>query len=696
MPKIKHLPIHEAQKIAAGQVIERPADIIKELIENSIDAQATTITLYVQDAGKQLIRVVDNGCGMDSDDAQLCFEKHATSKIQTLDELQNISTFGFRGEAMPSIAAVCKVTLITKQSDASEGLMVTVQDNIIQQCNPISAATGTDISTADLFFNMPARKKFLKKNDTELRHITQLFHAFCLAYPHIHFKFFSDNKQTLNCPPVQKIIDRCTQLWQNIPQEQILSLNTNNKNDSLSITGAISDHQSFRFDRTGIFLFVNNRWIKDFKLTNAFIKGYMNVAPQGRYPMGSIAITIDPKLVDINVHPRKEEVRFLNPRIVEQLIQQSVKTCLEENIAKRIPATMLNQPVLRSFNEVESYPSVAYKYGGQAERQLKNKFDFTAISSTKSYTYTPPTTYHTINQNTYQPFNFDAAFPEPHVWNATNTISSQELQAYPSTGSGRTAYNSDEEISKNTILTSTVHPDPAYAESDGGLSACHAHRSFNEGRVEGTAVEIQTNINNDTSTNTESSYTLIGQYHKTYILIEQKDGLFIIDQHAAHERILYELFAHRFTDVAIVQLLFPVLITLSHNDVQIIEPYLPLFIENGINIELFGANQLKVQATPVHLKEVSLEDLVKEVIGWINEYKYLDEQQFIKKLHEKLRAQMACKAAVKAGDILSHQHMQQLLTTLHTTENRLTCPHGRPTGWLLSNHDIEKKFKRKL
>lgn len=638
MPKIKHLPAHEAQKIAAGQVIERPADIIKELIENSIDAQATTISLYVEDAGKQLIRVVDNGCGMDNDDAQLCFEKHTTSKIRSMEELQNISTFGFRGEAMPSIAAVCKVTLITKQQDASEGIIVTVQENVVQRSEPISASTGTDISASDLFYTIPVRKKFLKKHDTELRHITQLFHAFCLDYPHIHFKFFSDKKQMLNCPPVQKIIDRCTQLWQNIPAEHLLTIDTQHENASLHIAGAISDHQNFRFDRTGIFLFVNNRWIKDFKLSNAFIKGYMNVAPQGRYPMGCLAITVDPKLVDVNVHPRKEEVRFMNPRSVEQLIQTSVKNCLEENIAKRIPA-------------------------------IKNTFSFAQAlqqePTSNQYRSATPTPYPKHSQPPYQSFNFDEVFPEPQAWDqstitAPQVYTPEVLPVYPQENSVQ-EYHATNEKFEQVTQSITVRPE----------------------LVEGTTVM-------------EPPYILIGQYHKTYILIEQKEGLFIIDQHAAHERILYELFAHRFTEVATIQLLFPVLITLSHDDVRTIEPYLPLFIQNGINIELFGANQLKVQATPVHLKDASLDDLIKQTIGWINEYKYLDEQQFIKKLHEKLRAQMACKAAVKAGDILTHAHMQQLLTTLHATENRLTCPHGRPTGWLLSNHEIEKKFKRKL
>lgn len=619
MPTIKHLPAHEAQKIAAGQVVERPADIIKELIENSLDAGATIITLYVENAGKQLIRVVDNGCGMDDVDAQLCFEKHATSKLCSMEELNTISTFGFRGEAMPSIAAVCKVTLITKQSNASEGIKVTVQENRIQQSEPISAPTGTDITASDLFYTIPVRKKFLKKDETELRHITQLFQAFCFAHPQIHFKFFSDNKQLFNCPPTATSIDRCTQVWQSGVAHHMLSLDVHDATHQVHIAGAISDHQNFRFDRNGIFLFVNNRWIKDFKLSNAFIKGYMNVAPQGRYPMGSLAITIDPKLVDVNVHPRKEEVRFLHPRAIEQLIQTSVKTCLEENLAKRVSSIK----------------------GGQA---LLNKSFAPAISAQPK-------------QNViYTPFNFDAPFPEPHEWTSHAVVPQTHKQT----------------------IWQTIQPTVQVPMA-----------------IQQTVTETETTPHSKEATE-QQSYTLIGQYNKTYILIEQEDGLFIIDQHAAHERILYELFAYRFTEVATVQLLFPALITLSHDDIQILEPYLPLFVQNGIAIELFGINQLKIQATPVHLKDMSLEDLVKQTIGWINEYKYLDEQQFIKKLHEKFRAQMACKAAVKAGDVLSHAHMQQLLSTLQTTENRLTCPHGRPTGWLLSNHEIEKKFKRKL
>ena len=398
----------------------------------------------------------------------------------------------------------------------------------------------------------------------------------------------------------------------------------------------------------------------------------MNVAPQGRYPMGCLAITIDPKLVDVNVHPRKEEVRFMNPRIVEQLIQTSVKTCLEENIAKRIPAakntfSFAQVPMSNQYHSTQ--PSLKTSAGTAGQAIVRHSLSVGGSGRTVETD---------IQTTTYQPFNFDAVFPEPQEWNTSDT-------AAPKTTRDRYAKNSA------IIYAARFSQAP---RTDYILPTKVTFKMNQEEAVQ-TAIAHDT-ITHDATTVTEEPYTLIGQYHKTYILIEQEEGLFIIDQHAAHERILYELFAHRFTEVATVQLLFPVLITLSHDDIRIIEPYLPLFVQNGIAIELFGANQLKIQATPVHLKDASLDDLIKQTIGWVNEYKYLDEQQFIKKLHEKLRAQMACKAAVKAGDILTHAHMQQLLTTLHATENRLTCPHGRPTGWLLSNHDIEKKFKRKL
>ncbi|HRN78254.1 MAG TPA: DNA mismatch repair endonuclease MutL [Candidatus Dependentiae bacterium] len=606
MPKIKQLPPHEAQKIAAGQVVERPANIVKELVENSIDAGATAITIYIEDGGKKLIRIVDNGCGMDTADAQLCFVKHATSKISSMDELSSIATFGFRGEALASIAAVAKIILITKEHDAHAAIQLTVHDGIVHNIETTSAPTGTDITIHDLFYNVPARQKFLKQRETEWRHILQLFQACCLDYPQVHFTLFSEQKKVLNCPPVAELKQRFAQLWDQANVQHILNIQAENKAKGIKISGIISDHQTFRYDRNNIFFFVNNRWVKDFKLSNALIKGYMNVAPTGRYPNACISITVDPTLVDVNMHPRKEEVKFMHPQIIEQLIQSTVKTALEQHLSASIKRTVQFAPAIPA-------PSAPY---------------------------TPPS---------YTPFNFDT-FTEPANWKPQHQVISAHQSSAASISEPLAQLSTHSQLEQNITLPDT--------------SAEH--------------------------------YEIIGQLHKTYILIQHEEGLFVVDQHAAHERILYEQFATRFEDIATVNLLFPEHITLSADDMRSIEPHLCILQNNGISVEPFGHNQLKIHATPVHIKNISMHELIKQVISWINESQNLDNEAFTKTLHEKIRAQMACKAAVKAGDVLTQEQMTQLLDDLQKTNNRLTCPHGRPTGWLLSLYDIEKKFKRKL
>jgi len=633
MPKIQQLSPHEAQKIAAGQVVERPANIVKELVENALDAGATAITLYIEDGGKKLIRIVDNGCGMDAQDAELCFIKHATSKIRSMDELDTIATFGFRGEALASIAAVAQVTLITNTTDTQDGLKLTVHDGKIQNKEPISAPVGTDIAVRNLFYNVPARQKFLKTRDTEWRHILQLFQACCLDYPGIHFTLFSETKKFLNCPPVQEHAQRFAQLWDHEISQHMITMEGMHA-DNTRVHGVISDHQTFRYDRNNIFVFVNNRWVKDFKLTNALIKGYMNVAPQGRYPSACILITVNPTQVDVNMHPRKEEVKFMHPRMIEQLIQKAVKEALERNLSAHIkqkvqlsPAHAIVQPAM---------------------------------------------------QPSYTPFNFDT-ISEPLPLSASTYTSAEKQEEWPIQHS-----------TQNNISFSSAHlskisdnlPDTPVVQIE---SATH-----DQEHAEPLPPIAQ-----------ESTYKLVGQLHKTYILLEHEEGLFVVDQHAAHERILYEQFAKRFADIATVNLLFPQIITLSHDDMHTIEPHLQILQQHGIAIEPFGANQLKVHATPVHIKHVSMQELIQGIIGWIHEPNLrtaasANQDEFTHMLHHKLRAQMACKAAVKAGDVLTHEQMQKLLDDLEQTENRLTCPHGRPTGWLLSLYDIEKKFKRKL
>lgn len=616
MARIKQLSSAEAQKIAAGEVVERPANVVKELIENSLDAQATSISVYIKDGGKELIRIVDNGCGMSREDAHLCFAHHATSKITSVDDLDSISTFGFRGEALSSICAVSKVTLITKHADDQLGTRLELEQTQVISESEIPAPNGTDITISDLFYNVPARKKFLKTRETEWRQIQLLMQAFCLDYQSIHFKLYHDDKLILNCAPTQDIMQRIAQLHD---QQFVASMIEIQKSTSAGITisGAISNHHFYKYDRSSIFFFVNSRWVKNQKLGSALLKGYLNVLPAGRFPAAFIFIQVDPTAVDINIHPRKEEVQFLHPRMVEQLISSTTKEALERNLSAQFKKEVTIAPAPQINFDSSSFHRVS--------------------SAPHPMTFSPKP----------DPVAF---FDHPPF------VETPEIE-----------------------LTVARTIDDAFAP---------LHQP--------SAVEFTQPEEQIKALESEKNYELIGQYHKTYLLLQKEEGLYVIDQHAAHERILYEKFAGRFEDVAQIKLMFPLMIHLGNDDLALLEPHLAIMQTNGIDVEVFGNNQLLVNATPVHLKNVNLQELVQEMVGWIKDMHGIDSTQFIQAINEKLHAQMACKAAIKAGDTLTHEQMHQLIEDLEKTNNRFTCPHGRPTGWLLSLYEIEKKFKRKI
>jgi DNA mismatch repair protein MutL len=609
MQKIKQLPLHEAQKIAAGEVVERPANLIKELIENSLDANATLITLYIEQAGKNLIRVIDNGSGMSSEDARLCFYQHATSKINSVDELNTIHSFGFRGEALASIAAVSKLSIITREASSPTGIHLEIEKNQIIRQELVGGNPGTNITVRDLFYNVPARKKFLKKDETEWRQISQLFNALCLAHPHIHFKIFHDNRLIHNCPPVQTTMERATQLWDTMVQNHLISLKTQS-NETTHIHGVITNHYFSRYDRNLIYIFVNNRWIKNFELSRALMKGYANVLQPGKFPAAALFISLPPDTVDINIHPRKEEVSLLHPLKVTRKITEIIKHALEENLSQQIKKTIDFKSIDSSFQN-GSMPSAPFIPSANIPQVLEANHTTQLISQ--------PTT------NT---------FPSPKQFQVNHSS-----------------------LSKTPSITQS------------------SNISFDKKDFEGT---------------------IIGQVHKTYILIDTQEGLYFIDQHAAHERILYEQFNNKFHELPTIQLAFPQILDFPESDIQLLEPYMEVLINNGINLERFGNDKVIINATPVHCKRVNLKELIGQMIGWIAHEGTASPNKIKKGLNEHLHAQMACKSAIKAGDLLMHEQMTQLLKDLENTPNRFSCPHGRPTGWMMHWYDIEKKFKRKL
>lgn len=608
MKKIHLLPVHEAQKIAAGEVIERPAHIIKELLENSLDAGATAIDIYLEEAGKKLIRIVDNGCGMSVDDARLCFVKHATSKISTLDDLETISSFGFRGEALASIAAVSKTILKTKphNEDQSVDLGVTIayeQGAIIQE-QPVACQTGTEFIARELFYNMPARRKFLRQDETEVNQVQQLIYATALSHLSLHIRFFVDDKIILNAPGCKTVQERVTQLWGYNTAQQLLTMTTqtHEKHTWLTISGAISTNSFWRHSRDRIFFFVNNRWIKDQELSKALLKGYAQSLPPGKFPMAFIFISLEPGYVDINVHPKKEEVRFLKPGIVEALLQKGVQATLEGGITQLLTQS---QPSATQENEAVT-PVFSLQSTGTSPREHTTSFgDFSL----------PPFFQSTSLQ---RPVTFNAK-PQPQLVEETmQTLPEQVLDRYK----------------------------------------------------------------------------IVGQVFNTYIMLEKKDELIMIDQHAAHERVLYEQWKSSFERISGVALLFPEVITIPEHHLALIMGHHEIFNRLGISLEPFGKREILLKTSPPKIQSADLSTIIKEAAVFLEEHDRLDPDDIRKQLYEHTHSHMACKAAVRAGDELTTLMMTQLINDLLTVDNRFQCVHGRPTMWVIPKSDVEKKFRR--
>ncbi len=609
MQKIQQLSLQEAQKIAAGEVVDRPANIVKELIENAIDAGSTKIELHIKNGGKDLIHIVDDGCGMSKADALLCFKQYATSKISTICQLETINTFGFRGEALACITAVSKVEI--KTCDGKESTKLIVENSKLIEHEQGNTFCGTEIKITNLFKTVPARQKFLKKKETEFRKIMHIIHAFCLDYKNVSFTVYNDEKKVVHCPATNNLINRMSQLWGHNFSKHMVMLPPADETKKINITGAISNQQYFRYDRSSLFFFINKRWIKNIQLSRALTKAYLNIIPPSRFPAGCIFIELDPKEVDINVHPKKEEVEFLHPVTITNQLRALVTQTLENHLSEQTKKTIYGptKKEAQSFN-VPQLQNLNHLYV-----PLKN------IENTRTFapTFAPQPTF--------------------------------KAEQKP--------------VAQNMVKEENI-------------------------------IEKQKNIieRNNITARPQEFYKIIGQYNKTYILIEKEDGLFFVDQHAAHERILYEKFANNFKNIATVKLLFPQIIRLKADELVLIQEHKSLFIDNGIEFEPFGPNQIVIQSTPVHIKNINFTELLQQTISWIKELSAVDQKDFTKAINEKLHAQMSCKAAVKAGDILTQEKMQQLLTDLNKTANRIACPHGRPTGWMLSLSEIEKKFKR--
>ena len=591
MSKIVLLPEDLINKIAAGEVIERPASVIKELVENSLDAGATKILVELEESGKRRIKIIDNGEGMSPEDAEKSILRHATSKIRSVDDLFSIKTLGFRGEALASIAAVSKLSLITKQKNVLEGFSLQIEGGNILSRNIVGTEQGTTLDVQDIFFNTPARKKFLKTDAVELKHCADVITHYALANPAVTFKLTHDNNILLHSPALNDSRSTIASIYGVQTAKELLEVKY--QDDKIKINGFISKPYHVRNDKNQQVLFVNGRWIKNADVTNAVYEGYHSTLFVNKHPVFVLHLQLDPETIDVNVHPQKQEIKIEQKEQVAAAVAVAVREALQSN--KLMP---------------------------------------------------------TVDVNTEQQITFGTP------------------------------------ISRKEVKASVKYPFEPSAQTVSAVEEAAAMYDSAEANV---PVIIEQFKSTELVHEKLPSMKLFGQVHKTYFLAETEGGLFYIDQHAAHERVMYESLLNQFLHgkVEVQQLLQGEVLDVSVAEKILLEEKKEELKKLGFDLEYFGGNAFAVKTIPLVFGKVKISELLHDILSMLENKKSILEKK------EEILTRMACRAAVMAGDMVTIPQMEKILRELSKTELPYTCPHGRPTLMKVTIDELEKKFRRK-
>ena len=651
MSRINLLPERIYNKIAAGEVVERPASVLKELLENSLDAHAAKITVRIQKAGSDMIAVVDDGDGMDSDDALLCFEAHATSKISQESDLFAITTMGFRGEALPSIASVSKVTLRTRRKDQPEGCEVVIHGGKMISDQPAGCAPGTEIIVRDLFFNTPARKKFLRSPATEEHHITEMMTNLALAHPDISFDLKIDNRTFMSSPGSSDLLPRIRQLFGRDYADAMLPLA--GQLNHIEISGYIANRSFTRTTRLEQRLFVNGRPVESAAAFRAIREGCGPVLDKGRYQPCILFIKMDPALVDVNVHPAKREVRFSREFEVAAAVRNAVAQAMRE--------------------KDESVASLNTVYVPRNPVSAPNPEPFELNSDPAPELISP------------EPFSTgENAPPFPSMGN----IRPLPVEQPDNNDSGADDSSDMEIILKSAFLDYTPQSQLAVLKKASELPGLEPEKPAESTIPEsnGPAAETEKNAPSGNSL----GLRIIGILNQTYIIAEKADGLILIDQHAAHERVLFEKILKGVDGTLSQRLLIPVTLELSRSEMIFVRKNSTLLEKIGFEAEPFGSNTIKLNAIPAALTQDSSGQMFKDMLANLAENGSPGERVNYEQV-----AMCACKAAVKAHDQLSMEEAVSLLRQLSYCDLPFACPHGRPTILNISMKEIERRFGRR-
>jgi len=649
MSKIQVLPDIIANKIAAGEVVERPASVVKELLENSLDAGSTQIQVETLSGGKTLIKIIDNGEGMLREDAMLAFERHATSKLRNIDDLEKIKTLGFRGEALPSIASVAKVSLRTKTVAELEGTEIEIEGGRILAINDLAWPGGTEIDIKDLFFNVPARRKFLKSDSTENFHISNLITNYALANPHISFNLWQNGREIIATSKVETLKERAYQLF---GAEFIENLMEVQERGEISLHGFVSKPQEQRASRDSQYLFVNGRFVKDRVLTKAISDAYKNVIPPGSYPVVMLMIDIPSEEVDVNVHPAKTEVRFRRPYVISESVASAIRAAFSQT------KPFANFPIKES-----SFPKTSEI---KTPEILQNK------PLTKPVPATPEIEIAPTNSTIFDLPDVDDPFETTPV---KTTNKAQFDLDFISDEQQQVIKTNNTEVKKAEIATPTLKDNNNLLEILTSAAACSYQITQTEELPHTKAIKI------------------LGQLHNSYIVAIDKEGLLLIDQHVAHERILFEIHLSRILErnLEIQELLIPETMDLSPAQYSAYEILETEFETSGFDLMPLSGRTIAIKAVPAVLSSSNARKLILELLNTVEkERRNLSLEYF----QREIAASIACHAAVKVNMQLTIEKMQWLIDELMKTECPTNCPHGRPIILRFSMKDIEKGFKR--
>jgi DNA mismatch repair protein MutL len=636
MAKIRVLPDIIASRIAAGEVVERPASVVKELMENSLDAGSQKIEVAVEVGGKQLIRVTDDGEGMTRDDALLAFERHATSKLSSVDDLEKITTLGFRGEALPSIASVSKVTLRTKTKDELAGTEVEIEGGKIREVRDCAWHQGTEIVVRQLFFNVPARRKFLKSDATELFHITNLVTHYALAYPRLAFSFTHGSRSIIDVAPVETLKERAYQLFGADFLNTLIELD--HKLENVRVFGFVSKPNSARTTREAQYFFVNGRFVKDRLIGAALNDSFRAILPSGMYPAAILFLELPAWDVDVNVHPAKTEVRFRQPT--------NVKTATTEAIQKSIATT---KPVMEL-----SRSSTPPSFG-------RSRIDVTPTrrASREAFRLQAPVT-PPPRPPVQRPIDFgfqprpakpDVPAPptRPLIEPASAVVPKPPVQTPPLT---------EEQIS----ISPQCHRPPAIGPTE--------------------TVEL-----------TPHSIRPLGQVRDSFIVAVSNEGLLLIDQHVAHERVLYEKFKREYATrtIQVQPLLIPEVLDLTPAQAATFEAIREELEANGFGLGQLSGRSIAINALPADIPVPEGRALILEILEVAEKERRTGS---VEKLRDEITASMGCRAAIKINTPLTEEKMNWLIQELFRTNVPTNCPHGRPIVVKMSTREIERLFKR--